>query len=129
MEILSGLFEGLTTGTPISLLIRNKDADSSAYEALKDVFRPGHGDFSYFKKYGIRDHRGGGRASGRETAARVAAGAIAKKVIAKEGMEVLAYTLELGGIRAEHLSLSGITKNNFLLPRSPGCPKNGRKAA
>ena len=116
VEILSGVFEGLTTGTPISLLIRNKDADSSAYEALKNVFRPGHGDFSYFKKYGIRDHRGGGRASGRETAARVAAGAIAKKVIAKEGMEVLAYTLELGGIRAEHLSLSGITKNDLYCP-------------
>lgn len=116
VEILSGLFEGLTTGTPISLLIRNKDADSSAYDVLKDVFRPGHGDFTYFKKYGIRDHRGGGRASARETAARVAAGAIAKKVIAKEGMEVLAYTLELGGIRAEHLSLSGITKNDFYCP-------------
>ncbi len=116
VEILSGIFEGQTTGTPISLLIRNKDADSSEYDALKDVFRPGHGDFSYFKKYGIRDHRGGGRASGRETASRVAAGAIAKKVIAKEGMEILAYTLELGGIRAEHFSLNGITRNDFYCP-------------
>jgi chorismate synthase len=116
VEILSGLFEGQTTGTPISLLIQNKDADSAAYDALKDVFRPGHGDFSYFKKYGIRDHRGGGRASGRETAARVAAGAIAKKIIAKEGMEVLAYTLELGGIRAEHISLAAIRENSLCCP-------------
>lgn len=116
VEILSGIFEGRTTGTPISLLIRNKDADSSAYEALKDVFRPGHGDFSYFKKYGIRDHRGGGRASGRETAARVAAGAIAKKVLAKEGINILAYTLELGGIKAEHISLEAISQNNLFCP-------------
>ena len=116
VEILSGIFEGRTTGTPISLLIRNKDADSSAYEALKDVFRPGHGDFSYFKKYGIRDHRGGGRASGRETAARVAAGAIAKKVLAKEGINILAYTLELGGIKAEHISLETISQNNLFCP-------------
>lgn len=116
VEILSGVFEGQTTGTPISLLIRNKDADSSAYEALKDVFRPGHGDFSYFKKYGIRDHRGGGRASGRETAARVAGGAIAKKVIAKEGIKILAYTLELGGIKAEPLSLAAILENNLCCP-------------
>ena len=116
VEILSGIFEGRTTGTPISLLIRNKDADSSAYEALKDVFRPGHGDISYFKKYGIRDHRGGGRASGRETAARVAAGAIAKKVLAKEGIKILAYTLELGGIKAEHISLEAISQNNLFCP-------------
>jgi chorismate synthase len=116
VEILSGTFEGQTTGTPIALLIRNKDADSSAYEALKEVFRPGHGDITYFKKYGIRDHRGGGRASGRETAARVAAGVIAKKVIAREGMEVLAYTLELGGIKATVISLEDIPKNNLYCP-------------
>ena len=67
VEILSGVFEGRTTGTPIALLIRNKDADSSAYDKLKDIFRPGHGDLTYYKKYGIRDHRGGGRSSGRET--------------------------------------------------------------
>lgn len=116
VEILSGVFEGQTTGTPIALLIRNKDADSSAYEALKDVFRPGHGDFSYFKKYGIRDHRGGGRASGRETAARVAAGAIAKKVLAKEGIRILAYTLEIGGIRAEHISMAALLENSLCCP-------------
>ncbi|MBI5606129.1 MAG: chorismate synthase [Deltaproteobacteria bacterium] len=116
VEILSGIFEGRTTGTPISLLIRNKDADSSAYDAIKDIFRPGHGDFTYFKKYGVRDHRGGGRASGRETAARVAAGAIAKKVLAPQGIEVLAYTLEIGGIKAERISLEAISKNNLYCP-------------
>ncbi len=98
VEILSGVFDGRTTGTPISLLIRNKDAREGDYDALKDVFRPGHGDFTYFHKYGIRDHRGGGRASGRETAARVAAGAIAGKIIARAGMSVTAYTKALGGI-------------------------------
>ena len=92
VEILSGLFEGKTTGTPISLLIRNRDADSSAYDGLRDLFRPGHGDITYQAKYGIRDHRGGGRASGRETAARVAAGAIARKVIGQAGISVVAFT-------------------------------------
>jgi chorismate synthase len=98
IEILSGIFEGKTTGTPISLIIYNKDADSKAYDTIKDVFRPGHGDITYYKKYGVRDYRGGGRASGRETAARVAAGAVAGKVIAMEGIEVVAYTKALGGI-------------------------------
>jgi chorismate synthase len=98
VAILSGTFEGATTGTPITLLIENRDADSRAYEELRDVFRPGHGDYTYERKYGLRDHRGGGRASGRETAARVAAGAVAKKVIMRTGMEVLAYTVALGGI-------------------------------
>jgi len=99
VEILSGVFEGKTTGTPIALLIRNRDADSGAYESLRSVFRPGHGDYTYFKKYGFRDHRGGGRASGRETAARVAAGAVAALVTGAVGIEVLAYTMALGGIR------------------------------
>jgi len=98
VEILSGFFEGKTTGTPISLLIRNRDADESAYDGLRNLFRPGHGDFSYQAKYGIRDHRGGGRASGRETAGRVAAGAVARKVIGQAGIEVFAFTRELGGI-------------------------------
>jgi chorismate synthase len=100
VEILSGVFEGRTTGTPISLLILNTDAREGDYDAFKEVFRPGHGDFTYFHKYGIRDHRGGGRASGRETAARVAAGAIAGKIIAHTGMSVTAYTKALGGIVA-----------------------------
>jgi chorismate synthase len=116
VEILSGTFEGKTTGTPISLIIRNKDPDSTAYEGLRDIFRPGHGDFTYARKYGIRDHRGGGRASGRETVARVAAGAIAKKVIARHGIEVIAYTQELGGIAAQEISLAEIAKNPLWCP-------------
>lgn len=98
VSILSGTFDGKTTGTPLALIIENRDADSRAYDDLRDVFRPGHGDYPYLRKYGLRDHRGGGRASGRETAARVAAGAVAKKVIAGAGMDVLAYTTALGGI-------------------------------
>ena len=100
VKILSGIFQGKTTGTPISLIIHNIDAQSRDYDDIRDIFRPGHGDYTYFKKYGIRDHRGGGRASGRETAARVAAGAIAGKIISREGMEVIAYTKALGGIVA-----------------------------
>ena len=84
VQILSGVFEGKTTGTPISLIIYNEDMRSKDYKDIKDKFRPGHADFTYFKKYGIRDYRGGGRSSARETAARVAAGAIAKKVLQKK---------------------------------------------
>ena len=84
VNILSGIFEGKTTGTPISMIIYNKDMTSTDYETIKDKFRPGHADFTYFKKYGIRDSRGGGRQSARETASRVAAGAIAKKVLEKK---------------------------------------------
>jgi len=100
-KILSGTFLGKTTGTPIALIIYNTDAESGDYEELRDVFRPGHGDYTYFRKYGIRDHRGGGRASGRETAARVAAGAIAGKIISRAGMDVVAYTKALGGVIAD----------------------------
>ena len=101
VQILSGVFEGKTTGTPISLLIDNRDVDEQAYEGLRNLFRPGHGDFTYQAKYGIRDHRGGGRASARETAGRVAAGAVARKIIAAAGIEVFAFTRELGGISTE----------------------------
>ncbi|MCX5834293.1 MAG: chorismate synthase [Deltaproteobacteria bacterium] len=114
VEILSGVFEGRTTGTPIALLIRNRDVDSASYEEIRDVFRPGHGDFTYFEKYGIRDHRGGGRASGRETAARVAAGAVARKVIAREGIDVLGFTVEIGGVTIEKFSPEEIRKNSLL---------------
>jgi chorismate synthase len=119
VEILSGVHGGKTTGTPIALLIPNRDSKSSDYTFLKDVFRPGHGDWTYFKKYGIRDPRGGGRASGRETAARVAAGAVARKVIARAGIEVFAYTLELGGIAVKGFSRAEIPRNRFLCP-DPG---------
>jgi chorismate synthase len=101
VEILSGIFEGRTTGTPISLLVWNKDANSSAYDLLRDRPRPGHADYAYQMKYGMRDHRGGGRASARETVGRVAAGAVAKKLLQAAGIAVAAYVTELGGIVAE----------------------------
>ncbi|MBN1615024.1 MAG: chorismate synthase [Deltaproteobacteria bacterium] len=116
VRILSGTFEGKTTGTPISLVIENRDARSNAYEDLRDVFRPGHGDISYQSKYGIRDHRGGGRASGRETAARVAAGAVAKKVIGRQGIEIIGYTLEIGGISSRRFSEREIGRNSLCCP-------------
>jgi chorismate synthase len=116
VEILSGVFEGLTTGTIISLIIYNRDVRSRDYEALREVFRPGHGDITFLAKYGIRDYRGGGRASARETAARVAAGAVAQKVLDRDQIQVLAYTLELGGVRAVRLEESGIWDNPFFCP-------------
>jgi chorismate synthase len=116
VDILSGVFEGLTTGTPISLLIYNRDVRSQDYESLRDVFRPGHGDFTFQAKYGIRDHRGGGRAAARETAARVAAGAVAQKVLDREKIRVLAYTLELGGVQAGLVDESQIWDNPFFCP-------------
>jgi chorismate synthase len=118
VRILSGVFEGRTTGTPISLVIRNHDVDSSAYESMRHLYRPGHGDYTYEKKYGIRDHRGGGRASGRETAARVAAGVIARKILSGKGMEVMAYTRELGGISAGPGSLKHVAENWLCCPDS-----------
>ncbi len=116
VEILSGVFEGLTTGTPISLIIYNRDVKSQDYDELRNVFRPGHGDFTYQAKYGIRDHRGGGRASARETAARVAAGAVAQKVLDADGIKVLAYTLELGGVRAATVVEDRIWDNPYACP-------------
>ena len=116
VEILSGVFEGMTTGTPISLIIRNEDVDSSSYEEWKDVFRPGHADFTYQAKYGIRDYRGGGRASARETVGRVAAGAVAKKILEKEKVEVIAYTVEIGGVRTEKIDYEEIGRNVLLCP-------------
>lgn len=116
VRILSGTFEGKTTGTPIALIIENRDARGEAYEDLRDLFRPGHGDITYYGKYGIRDHRGGGRASGRETAARVAAGAVAKKVIGGKGVEIFGYTLEIGGIAAQRFSEVEIGQNALCCP-------------
>lgn len=99
-ELLSGVFEGRTTGTPISIIIYNKDADSSKYEPAKDLLKPGHANFTYLEKYGIFDYRGGGRASARETACRVAAGAVAKKLLQHEGIEVLAFLSQVGNVSA-----------------------------
>jgi chorismate synthase len=116
VEILSGIFEGLTTGTPISLIIHNKDAQSKAYDHLQNIFRPGHGDLTYLKKYGIRDHRGGGRASARETVARVAAGAVARKILAENDISVIAYTVALGGVVTSKREMQDITKNRLCCP-------------
>ena len=111
VEILSGVFEGVTTGTPIGLIIRNEDQKSKDYANLKDKFRPGHADITYQEKYGIRDYRGGGRASARETAMRVAGGAIAKKVLSNLGVEVKGGVVQVGEIKAEDINFE--TKNDF----------------
>lgn len=111
VEILSGTFQGQTTGTPIAMVVYNKDADSSKYEKIKHFFRPGHADLSYFLKYGIRDYNGGGRASGRATLSRVAAGAIAKKILAKQGIHIIGHTLKAGAITAREFNEAEIESN------------------
>ena len=117
IEILSGVFNGLTTGTPIALLIYNKDHKSKDYSEIKNKFRPGHADFTYQKKYGIRDYRGAGRSSARETVARVAAGAIAKKYLSKiNKTKIFGYVSQLGEIKAESIKISDIEKNPFFFP-------------
>ena len=116
VEILSGVFEGRTTGMPLAMLIRNKDHHSADYNDLKDVFRPGHADYAYTQKYGIRDLRGGGRSSGRETAARVAAGAVARKILGFEGIRIVAYTLAIGDVHAETVDLDVIEQNIVRAP-------------
>ena len=111
VSILSGIFNGKTTGTPILLILYNKDAKSTDYNTIKELYRPGHADYTYQKKYGIRDWRGSGRASGRETAGRVAAGAIARKLLAHRGVKIIAYTVEAAGIRCEKYDPSVIETN------------------
>ena len=114
VEILSGVFEGKTTGTPIALLIRNTDQRSYDYEKIKQVFRPNHADYAYIQKYGIRDHRGGGRASARETAVRVAAGAIAKKYLSERlGITIRGCTEQVGPIPCEIRDWSAVNQNPF----------------
>src|SRR5690606_15618729 len=98
VRILSGVFEGVTTGTPIGMLIENQDQKSKDYCNIKDLFRPAHADYTYRQKYGVRDYRGGGRASARETAMRVAAGSIARKYLASQGVSVRGYLSQLGPI-------------------------------
>jgi chorismate synthase len=112
-EILSGVFEGKTTGTPIAILIRNTSQRSADYGDIAQKFRPGHADFTYFQKYGIRDYRGGGRSSGRETSARVAAGAVAKALLATAGIHILAWTAEAAGIACETFDENDIEKNSM----------------
>lgn len=118
-EILSGVFEERTTGAPIALLIRNRDADSSKYEPIKELLRPGHANFTYLEKYGIFDYRGGGRSSARETAARVAAGAVAKKFLAYHKIQVCAFVAEIGGIEISEPNLAHLDtmrKKTFASP-------------
>src|SRR3954453_1692492 len=115
-EILSGVFEGVTTGAPISLITYNKDADSTKYDNLRNVFRPGHADYTYWAMYGHRDHRGGGRSSARETWGRVAAGAIARKILAYSGCEVFGFVREIGGIAMETFDRDQIEKNIVRCP-------------
>jgi chorismate synthase len=117
VKILSGVFEGKTTGTPIGLLIENTDQRSKDYSKIKDQFRPAHADYTYMQKYGIRDYRGGGRSSARETAMRVAAGAVAKKVLVNIwGVEIQGYLSQIGPIKAERVDWDEIEKNPFFCP-------------
>ncbi|OGA15284.1 MAG: chorismate synthase [Betaproteobacteria bacterium RIFCSPLOWO2_12_FULL_63_13] len=123
IEILSGVFQGRTTGTSIGFLIRNEDARSKDYAAIVASFRPGHGDYTYWQKYGIRDHRGGGRASARETMIRVAAGAIAKKWLReKHGVEVRGYMSQVGPHRIELKSWDEVHRNPFFAPDAEVVP-------
>ncbi|RLC02870.1 MAG: chorismate synthase [Deltaproteobacteria bacterium] len=115
--IVSGTFKEQTTGTPIMIMIENKDAKSKSYDDIASIYRPGHGDYTYQAKYGIRDYRGGGRASARETAARVAAGAVAQLVLDQYNINIKSYTLELGGIRAKQMDdISEKEKNDLQCP-------------
>ena len=111
VNILSGVFQGQTTGTPVLMILYNKDADPSAYDDIRQLFRPGHADYTYLRKYGIRDWRGSGRASGRETAGRVAAGALARKLLSARGVSILAYTVRAGGISCESYDPTVIEEN------------------
>ena len=117
VEILSGVFEGKTTGTPIGLLIRNTDQRSKDYSDIKEVFRPGHADLTYERKYGLRDYRGGGRSSARETAMRVAAGAVAKKYLKlRYGISIHGYLAQLGPIKIDKLDWDAVEQNHFFCP-------------
>ncbi len=127
VEILSGVFEGVTTGTPISLVIRNEDQRSKDYDAIKDSFRPGHADFTYWAKYGVRDHRGGGRQSARETAARVAAGGVARKVLdaaVPGGVTVRGALVQIGGIAIDRARWDWVEveRNPFWCPDAETAP-------
>ncbi|MEQ6889886.1 chorismate synthase [Halomonas sp. CS7] len=123
VRILSGVFEGVTTGTSIGLLIENTDQRSTDYSKIKDQFRPAHADYSYHHKYGIRDYRGGGRSSARETAMRVAAGAIAKKYLAAQGITVRGYMSQLGPIAIDFKQWEAVDENPFFCPDPERVPE------
>lgn len=126
-EILSGVFDGKTLGTPICIIVWNKEKRSEDYENIKNIFRPGHADFSYYSKYGIYDYRGGGRASGRETIGRVASGAIAKKILAQHRIKIIAYTKSVAGIEAKKIDYREIEKNSVRCPDSDAAKKMEKK--
>ena len=128
VEILSGVFEGKTTGTPIALLIRNEDQRSRDYGNLIETFRPGHADYTYWQKYGIRDHRGGGRSSARETAVRVAAAAIARKWLSeKYGVVIRGYLSQLGPIEAARSRLGMQSTHNAFFSADPESVRDAAK--
>ncbi len=111
VHLMSGVFDGKTTGAPIAMIIYNEDQKSSAYDDIRELFRPGHADYTFYQKYGLRDHRGGGRSSGRETACRVACGAVARELLAKNGVQIVAHAIEIAGIKAATRDLSVIETN------------------
>jgi len=123
VQVLSGTFQNVTTGTPIAMILYNTDVRSSDYDNLKDLFRPGHADYTYCKKYGIRDHRGSGRASARETAARVAAGAVAMQLLANKGISITGYLISIGKIKSKKRNLSIIENNKVRCPDSEAAKK------
>ncbi len=125
VEILSGIFEGKTTGTPISMLVHNKTQRSSDYSEIASYYRPGHADYTYDKKYGFRDYRGGGRSSGRETIGRVAAGAIAVKILKELGIEVLSYTKSIGNVEIDYnrFDVNSIETNPVRMPDAEAAKK------
>ncbi|MCR5144441.1 MAG: chorismate synthase [Lachnospiraceae bacterium] len=123
VEILSGVFEGKTTGTPISLMVKNADQHSKDYSNISHVFRPGHADYTFWEKYGIRDYRGGGRSSGRETIGRVAAGAIAIKILRKLGIEIVTYSKAIGPVEIENFDADEITNNSLYMPDAAAADK------
>ncbi|HEX6571417.1 MAG TPA: chorismate synthase [Steroidobacteraceae bacterium] len=123
VRILSGVFEGVTTGTPIGLLVENADQRSYDYEKIKDRFRPGHADYTYQQKYGLRDYRGGGRSSARETVMRVAAGAIARKYLAGRGIEIYGYLAQMGPLKLELQDRAAIDTNPFFCAEPARVPE------
>lgn len=123
IEILSGVFEGKTTGTPISMMVRNADQHSKDYSDIAEVFRPGHADYTFWEKYGIRDYRGGGRSSGRETIGRVAAGAIAVQILEALGITICAYTKLIGPVEIEQFDATEIHKNPLAMPDANAAKK------
>lgn len=123
IEILSGVFEGKTTGTPISMMVRNADQHSKDYSDIAEVFRPGHADYTFWEKYGIRDYRGGGRSSGRETIGRVAAGAIAVQILEALGITICAYTKSIGPVEIEQFDATEIHKNLLAMPDANAAKK------